>query len=217
MRRDLAAVIDHSCLRADATRKDFERVCAEARHFGFAAVCVNSAHVSLCTTLVEGALPIASTVGFPLGASSPAAKSAEARQAVRDGASEIDMVLPIGALKEGQYERVRRDIEAVVAATDGHPVKVILETCLLSDEEKRRGAELCVQAGACFVKTSTGFGSAGATEADVRLLREVVGPDFGVKASAGIRDAETATRMIAAGADRLGTSAGVTIVTEGEE
>ncbi len=217
MRRDLAAVIDHSCLRPDATREDFERLCAEARRFGFASVCVNSAHVSICATLTEGAIPVASTVGFPLGASSTAAKSTEARQAVRDGAAELDMVLRIGALKEGQYDLLRHDIEAVVAASDGHPVKVILETCLLSDEQKRRGAELCVQAGAQFVKTSSGFASAGATEADVRLLREVVGPDFGVKASAGIRDAETADRLIAAGADRLGTSAGVTIVTQGVE
>lgn len=217
MRPDLAAVIDHTCLRAEATQGDFERLCAEARRFGFASVCVNSAHVFSCTELTEGAVPIAATVGFPLGASSTAAKAAEAQQAVRDGATEIDMVLRIGALKEGRAEEVRRDIEAVVTAAEGHAVKVILETCLLSDAEKRRGAELCVAAGARFVKTSTGFGSAGATEADVRLLRELVGPDFGVKASGGIRDLATAERMIAAGANRLGTSAGVRIVTEGVE
>lgn len=215
MRPDLAALIDHSLLRPDALRSDFARLCSEAVRYGFAAVCVNSAHVTLCTALLEDCqLPVAATVGFPLGASSLPAKAAEAAQAVRDGASEIDMVCRIGALKEGRRDLVVDEIRAVVEAAEGRPVKVILEICLLSDEEKRRGASWVRTAGAAFVKTSTGFGSGGATERDVRLLRTEVGPAFGVKASGGIRDAATADRMIAAGANRLGTSAGVAIVTE---
>jgi deoxyribose-phosphate aldolase len=153
-------------------------------------------------------------VGFPLGAGNSAGKAAEAAQAVLDGASEIDMVCQIGALKDGLEDLFLDDIRRVVDAADGRPVKVILETCLLSQDEKRRGAQWTRVAGAAFVKTSTGFGSGGATEDDVRLFRTEVGPDFGVKASGGIRDAATADKMIAAGANRLGTSAGVTIVTE---
>lgn len=215
MRTDLARLIDHTLLRPDAVRRDFERLCREAAQHSFATVCVNSAHVALCTALLEDCqVPVAATVGFPLGASNPVSKAAEAAQAVRDGASEIDMVCAVGALKEGDRERFVGDIRGVVDATEGGVVKVILETCLLGDDEKRRGAEWVRDAGAAFVKTSTGFGAGGATEADVRLLREVVGPDFGVKASGGIRDPATADTMIRAGADRLGTSAGVAIVTE---
>jgi len=215
MRSDLAALIDHTLLRPDAIRPDFVRLCNEAVRHSFAAVCVNSTHVALCTSLLaDRQVPIAATVGFPLGASSPAAKTAEAAQAVEDGASEIDMVCQIFALKEGRREPFVDEIRRVVDAARGASVKVILETCLLSDDEKRRGAQWTRSAGAAFVKTSTGFGAGGATEGDVRLLREEVGPDFGVKASGGIRDAETAEKMIAAGANRLGTSAGVAIVTE---
>jgi len=215
MRRDLAALIDHTLLRPDAVRPDFVRLCNEAVQHSFASICVNSSHVALCTSLLaDRQLPIAATVGFPLGASSSAAKTAEAAQAVLDGASEIDMVCPISALKEGQEERFMDEIRRVVDVADGAAVKVILETCLLSDDEKRRGAQWTLRAGAAFVKTSTGFGGGGATEDDLRLLRAEVGPDFGVKASGGIRDAATADRMIAAGANRLGTSAGVAIVTE---
>lgn len=215
MRRDLAALIDHTLLRPDAVRSDFVRLCDEAAHHGFATVCVNSAHVALCTSLLaDRQVPIAATVGFPLGASSPAAKTAEAARAVADGAAEIDMVCQISALKDGRERPFMDEIQGVVEAADGATVKVILETCLLSDEEKRRGAQWSRDAGAAFVKTSTGFGPGGATEVDVRLLREQCGPNFGVKASGGIRDAETADRMIAAGANRLGTSAGVAIVTE---
>jgi deoxyribose-phosphate aldolase len=173
--------------------------------------------VALCTSLLaDRHLPIAATVAFPLGASSPAAKDAEAGQAVLDGASEIDMVCQIAALKEGQRARFIDEIRRVVDAADGAGVKVILETCLLTDDEKRRGALWTRMAGASFVKTSTGFGDAGASEYDVRLLRAEVGPDFGVKASGGIRDAAAADKMIAAGANRLGTSASVPIVTESE-
>ena len=215
MRRDLAAFIDHTLLRPDAVRADFARLCKEAVQHSFATVCVNSAHVALCTSLLaDRQLPIASTVGFPLGAGNSAGKASEAAQAVLDGASEIDMVCQIGALKGALREIFIDDIRRVVEAADGRPVKVILETCLLADEEKQRGAEWTRVAGASFVKTSTGFGGGGATEDDVRLLRAEVGDDFGVKASGGIRDTATADRMIAAGANRLGTSASVGIVTE---
>jgi deoxyribose-phosphate aldolase len=215
MRPDLAAYIDHTLLRPDAVRSDFERLCEEAAQHSFATVCVNSAHVALCTALLEDCqVPVAATVGFPLGASNTFSKVAEAAQAVRDGASEIDMVAAIGTLKDGLRHAFVDDVRGVVDAAEGRAVKVILETCLLDDDEKRRGAEWAREAGAAFVKTSTGFSSGGATEHDVRLLRSVVGPNVGVKASGGIRDAAAADAMIAAGANRLGTSAGVAIVTD---
>ncbi|MGB8330781.1 MAG: deoxyribose-phosphate aldolase [Polyangiales bacterium] len=217
MRRDLAAIIDHTLLRPDAVRSDFVRLCNEAAQYGFASVCVNSAHVGLCTSLLADCqLPVAATVGFPLGASNSHAKAAETSQAVHDGASEIDVVCRIDALKEGLRELFVDDIRRVVDAAQGRPVKVILETCLLSDAEKRHGAQWTRFAGAAFVKTSTGFAGGGATEHDVRLLRAEVGPDFGVKASGGIRDTAGAEMMIAAGANRLGTSAGVPIVTQSD-
>lgn len=218
MRRDLAAYIDHTLLRPDAREGDFERHCEEASQHSFATVCVNSAHVPLCTSLLADChLPVCATVGFPLGACSTAAKAAEAAQAVRDGAFELDMVCGIGLLKDARRAAFLADIRGVVEAAEGRPVKVILETGLLSDAEKRLGAGWVCEAGAAFVKTSTGFAGGGATEDDVRLLRAVVGPDFGVKASGGIRDVAAAERMIAAGANRLGTSAGVAIVTESME
>ena len=214
MRPDLAAYIDHTLLRPDAVRSDFERLCEEAAQHSFATVCVNSAHVALCTALLEDCqVPVAATVGFPLGASNTFSKVAEAAQAVRDGASELDMVAAIGALKDGLRQAFVDDVRGVVDAAEGRAVKVILEMCLLDDDDKRRGAEWAREAGAAFVKTSTGFSSGGATEHDVRLLRLVVGPNVGVKASGGIRDAAAADAMIAAGANRLGTSAGVAIVT----
>ena len=218
MRPDLAAFIDHTLLRPDAIRPDFERLCKEAAQHSFATVCVNSAHVALCTALLEDCqVPVAATVGFPLGAANAASKAAEAEQAVKDGALELDVVCAIGWLKEARRDAFQQDIRSVLDMSGGCPVKVILETCLLSDDEKRRGAEWTRDAGASFVKTSTGFSHGGATEQDVRLLRAVVGDDFGVKASGGIRDTATADRMIAAGANRLGTSAGVAIVTEFRE
>jgi len=215
MRRDLAALIDHTLLRPDAVGPDFARLCQEAVQHRFATVCVNSSHVALCTSLLaDRQLPVVATVAFPLGASSPTAKAAEAAQAVLDGASEIDVVCQISALKEGRERLFIDEIRRVVEAADGAAVKVILETCLLSDDEKRLGAQWARRAGAAFVKTSTGFSSGGATEDDLRLLRGELGPDFGLKASGGIRDAASAERMIAAGANRLGTSASVAIVTE---
>jgi deoxyribose-phosphate aldolase len=218
MRRDLAPLIDHTCVRPDAVGSDLARLCKEAVQHSFATVCVNSAHVPFCTSLLADCqLPIVATVGFPSGASNPAAKAAEAASAVADGAAEIDMVCRIGALKEGLRQIFVDDIRRVVDAASGRPIKVILETGVLTDDEKRRGAGWATIAGASFVKTSTGFGGSGATEHDVRLLRREVGPELGVKASGGIRDADTADRMIAAGANRLGTSAGVAIVTESKE
>jgi deoxyribose-phosphate aldolase len=215
MRSDLAAYIDHTLLRPDARQQDIERLCEEGVQHSFATACINSAHVPLCTALLaDRHLPVCATIGFPLGASSPAAKAAEAAQAVRDGASELDVVCAIGLLKDASRGAFLADLRGVVDAAEGRPVKVILETCLLTEPEKRRGAEWVRESGAAFVKTSTGFALGGATEEDIRLLRSIVGPDFGVKASGGIRDAAAADRMIAAGANRLGTSASVAIVTE---
>lgn len=211
----LAQHIDHTLLKADATRADIQRVCTEAREHGFATVCLNSAWIPLATDLLQGSnsVPIA-VVGFPLGAASSAAKAFEARHAISDGAREIDMVIAVGALKGREYEYVLRDIAAVMEAAHPYPVKVILETSLLSNEEKIAACCLVAAAGAAFVKTSTGFGGGGATVEDIRLMREVVGPQIGVKASGGIRTREDAERMIAAGADRVGASASVSIVAQ---
>lgn len=211
----LASKIDHTLLKADAVRADVERVCLEARTHGFATVCLNSSWMPLASELLHGcpSVPI-SVVGFPLGAASTASKSFESRQAVADGAREIDMVIAIGPLKGGDFETVFRDIRAVVEASAPWPVKVILETSALTLGEKIYGCALSQEAGAAFVKTSTGFGAAGATVEDVRLMRQVVGPGMGVKASGGIRSYEDARRMIEAGADRIGASASVAIVTQ---
>lgn len=212
----LAPFIDHTLLKADARADDVRRVCAEARAHGFASVCVNAGRVALAARELAGSpvLPIA-VVGFPLGATSSAAKAFEARQAVADGAREIDMVLDVGALKDRDLARVLDDVAAVVDAVRPVPVKVILETGLLTDEEKAIGSLLSRAGGAAFVKTSTGFGPGGATAADVALMRAAVGPELGVKASGGVRTAADALAMVAAGADRIGASASVAIVTGG--
>jgi len=218
MRPDLAPYIDHTLLRPDAVKRDFERLCEEGAQHSFATVCVNSAHVPLCTALLANRqLPIAATIGFPLGAASTVAKVSEAEKAVLDGATELDVVCSISSLKDARKDVFVDEIRQIRDAADGRIVKVILETCLLDDDEKRRGAEWSREAGASFVKTSTGFGDRGATVEDVRLLRSVVGAEFGVKASGGVRDAATADAMIAAGANRIGTSAGVLIVTSSED
>jgi deoxyribose-phosphate aldolase len=212
-RRELAGLIDHTLLRPDATPADIESLCAEARRYAFFSVCVNSSFVPLCARLLEGSgVRVASVVGFPLGAASTTAKAAETLRAVADGADEIDMVLHIGRLRAGDRDDVLRDIAAVVQAAEGRVVKVILETALLNEPEKVAACELSAEAGAHFVKTSTGFGPSGATVEDVRLLRATVGEALGVKASGGIRDLATARRMIAAGASRLGTSASVALI-----
>ena len=206
-------LFDHTILKADATRKDVKRVCDEAMAYSFCSVCVNSYYVPYVANLLHGSdVKICSVVGFPLGAMSTRAKALEAKIAVMDGADEIDMVINIGALKDRDYSVVLEDIKAVKEACGENVLKVIIETCLLTDDEKVKACELAKEAGADFVKTSTGFGSAGAKVEDVRLMRETVGPDMGVKASGGIHDKEFAKELVDAGANRLGTSATIEIV-----
>ena len=209
----LAAYIDHTLLKPDATAKDIEKLCAEAHTHRFYSVCVNGSRVELARHLLEDSdVHVACVVGFPLGAGIPDAKRFETEAAVDDGAQEIDVVLNLGQLKDGNDKFVLRELRDVVQAADGNPVKVIIETCLLTHAEKIRACRLVVDSGAQFVKTSTGFSTGGATVDDVKLMRETVGANFGVKASGGIRDTRTALAMIAAGATRLGTSASVAIV-----
>jgi deoxyribose-phosphate aldolase len=211
---DMAPYIDHTLLKAEATHDEVMKLAEEARKWGFATVCVNSVNVGTVARILKGSntVPIA-VVGFPLGAALPSAKAFEAREAVRCGAREIDMVVNLGALKARDYALVLKDISLVVEASRPHPVKVILETSQLSMEEKIAGCVLSKAAGAAFVKTSTGFAGGGATAEDVALMRKVVGDDVGVKASGGIRSTEDALKMIQAGANRIGASASVAIVT----
>lgn len=211
--RDLARHIDHTLLRPEARAEDIRRLCAEAREHHFWSVCVNASRVVLAASLLEDTdVQVAAVVGFPLGATEGDAKRFETELVIDLGAQEVDVVLNIGRLRDGDDRYVLRELRDVVEAAEGAPVKVILETCLLTRDEKLRGCSLAVEAGARFVKTSTGFAAGGATVEDVRLLREAVGSKLGVKASGGIRDTATALAMIAAGANRLGTSAGVAIV-----
>ncbi|HLE39836.1 MAG TPA: deoxyribose-phosphate aldolase [Acidimicrobiia bacterium] len=215
---DLAGFIDHTLLKPDATASDIDRMCAEAVEYGFASVCVNPTWAKRVADALKGSGVVACcVVGFPLGATTSEIKSMEARRAIRDGAREIDMVINVGALKSGDFDLVRRDIAGVSEACReaGALCKVILETALLTDEEKVIASQMAVEAKADFVKTSTGFGPGGATVYDVALMREAVGPKIGVKASGGIRSAEDVKQMIAAGATRIGASAGVQIVTGG--
>ncbi len=216
---DLARFIDHTLLRPDATAADIDRLCEEARTFGFAAVCVNPTWVRRCAQNLRGSdVRVASVVGFPFGAGTTEVKAMEARRAIRDGAREIDMVINVGALKSGDHDLVRGDIEKVADACReaGALSKVIIEAALLTDEEKVVSSHLAKVAKADFVKTSTGFGPGGATVHDVLLMREAVGPTLGIKAAGGIRSAEDVREMIAAGATRIGASASVQIVTGGE-
>ena len=211
--KELARYIDHTVLKADAVRADIEKLCAEAKQFGFCSVCVNGARVAEARHFLEDtAVRVACTVGFPLGAMDADVKRYETEAAIDAGAQEIDVVLNVGLLREGQHALVLRELRDVVEAADERPVKVILENCLLSREQKIAACQIVVESGAQFVKTSTGFSTGGATVEDVKLMREIVGPDFGVKAAGGIRDFAMARAMIEAGATRLGTSAGVTIV-----
>lgn len=213
---NIAGLIDHTNLKPDATEKDIAKLCREAADWNFFSVCVNSSNVAPARRFLQGTqVKICSVVGFPLGAGITAAKSFEAELAAADGAAEIDMVINIGALKDGNNSYVKSDISEVVKAVPGCVVKVILETSLLNKEEKERGCLLAVEAGAHFVKTSTGFSTGGATISDVKLMRYAVGANFGVKASGGIRDLQTADAMIKAGANRLGTSASVIICQAG--
>ena len=210
---DLARMIDHTLLKPTATAAEITKLCEEARQFRFASVCVNPGWVSLAARLLQSSpVKVCTVVGFPLGATSTYAKVAETRDCIANGAGEIDMVINVGALKSKDYELVKNDIARVVEAANGRTTKVILETSLLNDEEKIKACELSKAAGADFVKTSTGFASGGATAADIALMRRVVGPSMGVKASGGIRDTQTAQEMVAAGATRIGASASVGIV-----
>lgn len=212
--QDIAPLIDHTILKADATRDELIKVCDEAKKYGFATVCVNPTNVRLVASQLKGSpVKTIAVVGFPLGAGTPSAKAFEAREAVRNGAAEIDMVINIGALKSKNYALVLEDICAVVQGVRGIPVKVILETANLNNEEKIISSALSKVAGAAFVKTSTGFGPGGATAEDVALMRRIVGSELGVKASGGVRTTEDAKKMIGAGATRLGASASVAIVT----
>jgi deoxyribose-phosphate aldolase len=211
---DFAKMIDHTLLKPEAQREDIVRLCDEARKYHFASVCVNSTWVGLAKALLSGSdVMVCAVVGFPLGAMSPGAKAYEARDAVRAGANEIDMVMNVGAMKSRDYETVFEDICKVVKASAPARVKVILETSSLTDEEKVIGCTLSKLAGAAFVKTSTGFAKGGATVEDVALMRRVVGPDMGVKASGGVRTTEDAAAMSKAGASRIGASASVAIAT----
>ena len=211
-------MIDHTILKPDATRDQVRGFCDEAKRHGFRSVCVNSVHVPLVAGQVcYSDVRVCAVVGFPFGAVPASIKAAETKQAIEAGAHEIDMVIQIGALKEGRLEDVRADIQAVRDVCGGAVLKVIIETCVLDDREKQQACRLSVEAGADFVKTSTGFSSAGATIEDVALMRAIVGPEFGVKASGGIRTLQKAQEMIAAGANRLGTSSGVALVSAGAD
>ena len=219
LKKPLPKYIDHTLLKPEATKEQVKKLCLEALGQGFASVCVNSCHAALVSEMLSGSdVLTCCVVGFPLGAMLTKAKAYETQAAVSEGAREIDMVINVGALKAGDRQLVRDDIAAVVkAAGDKAIVKVIIETCLLTDEEKVTACELSKEAGAHFVKTSTGFGGGGATALDVALMRKTVGQKLGVKASGGIRGLDAALSMIEAGADRIGASAGVQIIKEAEE
>jgi deoxyribose-phosphate aldolase len=211
---NIAKYIDHTLLKAEATKDQIEKLCEEAREYDFASVCVNPAWVSYAAELLKGtSVKVCTVIGFPLGATTPEVKAYETDDAIKNGATEVDMVINIGALKSGNRELVKKDIEAVVKAAEGKALtKVIIETALLTDEEKRVSCQLSKEVGADFVKTSTGFSTAGATVEDIKLMRETVGPEMGVKASGGVRNAEDAKAMIEAGATRIGASSGISIV-----
>jgi len=214
--KDLAAYIDHTILKPEATEKEIIKICNEALEYGFASVCVNPCYVKLAYSLLKDSpVKVCTVIGFPLGASTSSVKAFEAEEAMQNGAQEIDMVLNIGALKNGDYKYVTDDIAAVASVCKGKALlKVIIETCLLEEHEKVEACKAAKLAGADYVKTSTGFSKAGAKEEDVALMRKVVGDQMGVKASGGIRDLDTALAMIRAGATRIGASASVNIMKE---
>ncbi|MEK5059300.1 MULTISPECIES: deoxyribose-phosphate aldolase [unclassified Paenibacillus] len=210
----ISPLVDHTLLKADARKEDIIKLAEEAKTYGFASVCVNPAFVAAAYEVLKDTpeVKVCTVIGFPLGATTSAVKAYETTDAINNGATEVDMVINISALKDGNDDYVREDIAAVVNAAKGKALtKVIIETCLLTDEEKVRACELAVQAGADFVKTSTGFSTGGATKEDIALMRKTVGPDVGVKASGGVRSSEDALTMIQAGATRIGTSGGVAI------
>ena len=217
-KNELAKYIDHTNLKPEATREDIAALCAEAKEYGFASVCVNPCHAAYAARLLEGTdVAVCCVIGFPLGACTATVKAYEAADAVRNGATEIDMVLNIGWAREGRWSEVQAEIAAVAAMLRGRAkLKVILETCLLTDGQKVAACKAAVKAGADFVKTSTGFSKAGATVEDVELMRRTVGPEIGVKAAGGIRTCADAVAMIEAGATRIGASAGIAIVSEAQ-
>lgn len=216
MSTEIAYMIDHTALKPDTSKQQIEKLCQEANEYKFASVCVNPTWVSYASELLKDSeAKVCTVIGFPLGATTSAVKAFETSDAIKNGADEVDMVINIGALKDRNTELVEQDIKAVVDAAEGKAlVKVIIETSLLDDEEKKLACELAVQAGADFVKTSTGFSTGGATEEDIKLMRQTVGPEIGVKASGGVRDKQEAVLMISAGATRIGASSGVAIVNE---
>lgn len=213
--KKISSYIDHTVLAANALPADIIKLCEEAKAYNFYAVCVNGHYIKLAKEQLMGSdVKLAAVVGFPLGAASTNSKVYEAKQAILDGANEIDMVINIGMLKAGEHDFVREEISAIKQAIGNHVLKVIIETCALTNEEKQTACQLAYEAEADFVKTSTGFGSHGATLADVQLMREVVGDKMKIKASGGIRDKKTAQQYIDAGVDRIGTSSGVKILNE---
>jgi deoxyribose-phosphate aldolase len=214
MSKDVAKMIDHTLLKADAIKEEIEKLCAEAKEYNFASVCVNPTWVKESAKLLNGTeVKVCTVIGFPLGATTTETKAFETTNAIQNGATEVDMVINIGALKDKQDDLVEQDVRAVVDAAKGKAlVKVIIETALLTEEEKVRACKISVAAGADFVKTSTGFSTGGATLDDIKLMRETVGPDIGVKASGGVRDANSAYSLIDAGATRIGASSGIAIL-----
>ena len=214
-KNELAAMIDHTVLKPAAGEKEILQLCKEAKEFCFASVCIHPAYISLAKeALADSSVELCTVIGFPLGANTVAVKAFEAKEAVQNGATEIDMVLNVSKVKSGDFDYIENEIREVVKASDGNHVKVIIETCYLTDEEKIKTCQRAEKAGAHFVKTSTGFGSGGATAEDVKLMRETVGDRLGVKASGGIRTLEDALKMVEAGASRLGVSAGIAILSE---
>ena len=206
-------MIDHTVLKADTPLETVKRICDEAMEYGFASVCINPCHVAYCADyLKDSDVNVCTVIGFPLGANTSAVKAFETKDAIANGADEIDMVMNIGALKDKNYDLVRADVKAVVEAANGTLVKVILETCLLTEDEIKKACELCVEAKADYVKTSTGFSTRGATIEDVRIMKEAVHGKAKVKAAGGVRTPEDMVKIVAAGADRIGTSAGCSLV-----
>ena len=215
-KEEILSKVDHTLLKPEATWPQIQALCDDAIKYHTASVCINTCYVKQAAEYLAGRLPVCCVVGFPLGAITPEQKAAEAASCAAMGAEELDMVIHVGAAKAGDWALVQRDIEGVVKAAAGRTVKVILETCLLTDEEKRKACLAAKAAGAHFVKTSTGFSTGGATAADIALMRKTVGPEMGVKASGGIRDYAAAMAMIEAGANRIGASAGIAIVAAAE-
>ena len=216
-KQQIAAMIDHTILKAAATASQVEKLCEEAKMYHFASVCINPCHVKLAARLLAGSgVKVCTVIGFPLGANTSTVKAFETKEAVENGAQEVDMVINIGALKSGDYALVEQDIRAVVEAANGQLVKVIIETCYLTDTEKTAACQAAAKAGADFVKTSTGFGTGGATVEDIRLMRTSIPASMKVKASGGIQNYEAAIAMAEAGADRIGASSGIAIVEKAE-